>query len=137
MSSANLSLEFALKQLRELRSLLLPLHKALLESERVSYEESHGRIQSKGEYFQLVVSHEWFSWLRPISQYIVQIDEFLAAKEPVTLNEANALFAEAQQLLQPNEDGTNLEQRYHDAIQRDPDVAFMHAKILRLLMAKH
>jgi hypothetical protein len=137
MSSANLSLEFTLKQLRELRSLLLPLHKALLESERVSYEESHGRIQSKGEYFQLVVSHEWFSWLRPISQYIVQIDEFLAAKEPVTLNDANALFAEARQLLQPDEAGTNLEQRYHQAIQRDPDVAFMHAKILRLLMAKN
>lgn len=137
MSSANLSLEFVLKQLRELRSLLLPLHKALLESERVSYEESHGRIQSKGEYFQLVVSHEWFSWLRPISQYIVQIDEFLAAKEPVTLNEANALFAEARQLLQPSEEGTNLEQRYYQAIQRDPDVAFMHAKILRLLMAKN
>ncbi|MBL1176441.1 hypothetical protein [Pantanalinema sp. GBBB05] len=137
MSSANLSLEFVLKQLRELRSLLLPLHKALLESERVSYEESHGRIQSKGEYFQLVVSHEWFSWLRPISQYIVQIDEFLAAKEPVTLSEATALFAEARQLLQPSEEGTHSEQRYHQAIQRDPDVAFMHAKILRLLMAKN
>lgn len=137
MSSANLSLEFVLKQLRELRSLLLPLHKALLESERVSYEETHGRIQSKGEYFQLVVGDEWFSWLRPISQYIVQIDEFLATKEPVTLDQATALFANAQQLLQPSEEGTNSEQRYHQAIQRDPDVAFMHAKILRLLMAKN
>lgn len=137
MSSANLSLEFVLKQLRELRSLLLPLHKALLESERVSYEETHGRIQSKGEYFQLVVGDEWFSWLRPISQYIVQIDEFLANKEPVTFDQATALFANAQQLLHPSEEGTNLEQRYHQAIQRDPDVAFMHAKILRLLMAKN
>lgn len=133
MSSYDSSLEATLQRLRELRPALLRLHKALLESERVVYEQFHGRIQSKGEYFRLVIDHEWFSWLRPISQFIVQIDELLSAKEPVPLNKASALLNEARNLLQPSEEGTTLEKRYYRALQRDPDIALMHAEVSKLL----
>ena len=133
MSSINPSLDLPFQRLRELRPALLRLHKALLDSERIIYEQFHGRIQSKGEFFQLVVGHDWFSWLRPISQFIVQIDEFLNAKEPVTLNEANQLLEQARTLLQPSKEGTSLEKRYYHAIQRDPDIALMHAEVSKLL----
>ncbi len=133
MSSYNSSLEATLQRLHELRPALLRLHKALLESERVVYEQFHGRIQSKGEYFRLVIDHDWFSWLRPISQFIVQIDELLSAKEPVPLNKASALLDEARNLLRSSEEGTTLEKRYYRAIQRDPDIALMHAEVSKLL----
>jgi hypothetical protein len=134
MTSANSSLDRPFRILRELRQRLLHLHKALLYSERDVYEQHHGRIQSKGEFFQLVVSDEWFSWLRPFSQFIVQIDETLSPRgEPATINKANELLEEARSLLHPAEHGTLREQRYYQAIQRDPDIAFMHAEASSLL----
>ncbi len=133
MSSTNQSLDARLQRLREVRQALLRLHKALLDSERIVYEQFHGRIQSTGEYFQLVVGHEWFSWLHPISQFIVRIDEVLSAKEPVTLNQANELLSEARILLQPSSEGNSVEKRYYSAIQRDPDIALMHAEVRKLL----
>ena len=69
------------QRLRLFRNNLLKLHKLLLEAERVRYEQVNGPIKNKGEFFQLVISDDAFSWLRPISQFIVQIDEFTSAKE--------------------------------------------------------
>ncbi len=136
MSSANPPLDFPFQRLREVRAALLRLHKALLNSERDSYERLHGRIQSKGEFFQLVIQDEWFSWLRPFSQFIVQIDEALSAKEPITLDKANELLTEVRSLISPAEEGTMQQQRYFQAIQRDPDIALMHADVSRLLPSK-
>src|SRR6476646_2790869 len=65
----------------ELHGALVKLHKALLDSERQVYEKDVGRIQSPNHFFQLLTSDPFFSWLRPISQLIVAIDETLDAKE--------------------------------------------------------
>lgn len=134
MSADNLTLDFILQRLRNVRSLLLRLHKALLESERIAYEQIHGRIKSSGEFFRLVIDHEWFSWLRPISQFIVQIDELLSSKETPTFSAAHALLKQTRSLLQPAETGTTLEQNYFRAIQRDPTIALMHAELSELLV---
>lgn len=134
MSDRNLDYPF--QRLREVREGLLNLHKALLESEKITYEKKYGRIQSKGEFFGLVVDHEWFGWLRPISQFIVKIDEALGGKEPATLDEVKALLSEAETLLRPAESGTEVEQRYYQAIQRDPNIALMHSKISDVLKPK-
>src|SRR4028119_2344723 len=112
MSSAHPPLDLPFQRLREVRAALLRLHKALLHSERDVYEQLHGRIRSKGEFFQLVLQDEWFSWLRPFSQFIVEIDEALSAKEPITLDRANELLDEVRSLVSPAEEGTNREQRY-------------------------
>ena len=135
MSTNNL--EAKLLQLKEIRMALLRLHKALLESERTVYEQVNGRIQSSGEFLRLVIGHEWFAWLHPISQFIVQIDELMAAKEPVTLEQADGLFAEAQNLLRPELEGNTQEQRYYHAIQRDPGIAMMHAEVSELLRSNN
>ncbi|MFB2875494.1 hypothetical protein [Floridanema aerugineum] len=133
MTSTDPLLNSTLQHLRDLRQTLLRLHKALLDSERVEYEQFHGRIKSSNEFFQLVIGDEWFSWLRPISQFIVQIDEFLGSKEPVTLNEANQLLEQARVLIQPCAEGTLLEKQYFRAIQRDPDIALMNAEVTKML----
>ncbi|MDJ0677496.1 MAG: hypothetical protein QNJ36_19295 [Calothrix sp. MO_167.B42] len=134
MSASNSSLESTLKRLKEVRIQLLNLHKALLEYERATYEQLHGRIPSNGEFLRLVLGHEWFSWLRPMSQFIAQIDEELSAKEPMTLNAANELLQTAHGLLQASESGSTSEMRYHQAIQSDVDIAFMHVQISQLFI---
>jgi hypothetical protein len=126
-------LDLPFQRLREVRHALLKLHKALLYSERQVYEKFHGRIRSNGEFFQLVIEHEWFSWLRPISQFIVEIDEALSAKEPPTLRDVKNLLQQARTLIHPAENGTPLEKGYFQAIQRDPNIALMHADVSHLL----
>ena len=124
-----------LQRLGQVRFALLRLHKALLEGERVGYEQEHGRLRSNTEFFQLVLEDDWFSWLRPISQFIVQIDEALSAKEPITRDQADELLAQTRQLMHPSETGSTLEQNYYRAIQRDPDIAFIHAELANMLAA--
>ncbi len=54
------------QRLIEVRDGLLRLHKALLESERVSYEQTFGKIQSPYQFLQLATNDSWFAWLRPV-----------------------------------------------------------------------
>jgi hypothetical protein len=136
MSSTNQSLDLTLQRLRELRPVLLRLHKALLDSERTQYEQLYGQIQTNAQFLQLVIGHEWFNWLHQISQFIVQMDEVLYSKKPVEFEQANVILEQAKTLLQPNNDGTTSEQRYFHAIQRDPDIALMHIQIAKMLDAK-
>lgn len=125
--------ERSLQRLRELRPLLLSLHKALMEQERTAYEQSYGPIANRGEYLQLVLGHEWFGWLRPISQLIVRIDERLSAKKPDVAETTEALLADVCKVLNPLEQGSKAEQRYYQAIQTNPDIALMHAKFASIL----
>ncbi|MBF2066526.1 MAG: hypothetical protein IGS39_19215 [Calothrix sp. C42_A2020_038] len=136
MTSSNQPLDYAIQRLREVRRLLLRLHKALLDSERVVYEQIYGQIRSSNEFLGLVINHEWFNWLHGISQLIVRMDEVLFSKQPVTIEQPNALLEQARTLLQPNNEGTPLEQRYFHAIQRDPDIALMHVELAQMLGAK-
>lgn len=133
MSSANSASEVVRRHLQNVRAAFLHLHKALLDSERVQYEQQYGRIPNSGEFFRLVLGHEWFNWLRPMSQFIVQIDETLSAKEPVTLDQVHGFLDTARQLVHPAEHGTIPEQRYFQAIQRDPDIAILHVQMAELL----
>ncbi len=133
MSSFDSRLDLPFQRLRQLRTQLLQLHKALLESEKTIYEQSHGQIRSRGEFFQLVIGDDWFSWLREFSQFIIRIDIALDEKEPATLNTANELLKDAKTLLSPAEFGTSQQQRYYQAIQRDPDIAMMHVELSKLL----
>ncbi len=133
MTSTNSSLETEIKQLRQVRQGFLRLHKALLDSERETYEQQFGKIQTNGDFFQLVISHEWFDWLRPMSQFIVQVDELMDDKDAIAASQIRDLLQQAQELLKASEEGTIAEQRYDQAIQRSPDIAFMHAETLNSL----
>ena len=135
MSSTNSSPNAVRHHLQQVRSAFLRLHKALLDSERILYEQFYGRIPSSGEFFRLVIGHDWFNWLRPMSQFIASVDETLSTKEPVTLERANELLEEARRINYLSEDGTPEQQRYYYAIQRDPNIAIMYVEVGELLAA--
>ncbi|HEX8129640.1 MAG TPA: hypothetical protein VF527_11115 [Pyrinomonadaceae bacterium] len=124
--------EAVLRRMRELRLRLLRLHKALLDAEREVYERMHGQVTG-GELLQLVIKHEQFAWLRPVSELIVRIDEMLDADEPATADDAGALLAGARSLLTPSETGGGFGQKYFAAIQQVPDVVLSHREVTRLL----
>ena len=120
------------RRMRELRTGLLRLHKALLEAERSAYERVYGQV-SGGELLQLAINHEQFAWLRPFSELIVRIDEMLDADEPATGSDAESLLAQARALLRPAEEGTDFERRYYAALQSDPDIVLAHREVAKIL----
>jgi hypothetical protein len=120
--------------LSELRIKLLRLHKLLLDTERMTYEQVRGQV-SRGELLQLVIHHEQFAWLHRLSELIVQIDELLQADEPVTPEAIATLVTDVHTLLTPDEFGNDFAMRYDAAFQRSPDVVLAHAEVVTMLAA--
>ena len=124
------------QRLDALRGSLLNLHKALVDSERVEYERTIGKIQSPNHFLHLLTSDPWFAWLSPLSQLIVSMDEALDKKEPLTVASVDALIGQSRRLLLPSETGEGFSTHYHEALQRDPDVVLAHGEVSRLHHAK-
>jgi hypothetical protein len=124
----------ARERLIEIRETLLVLHKALLDSERTSYEIVHGTIASPAAFLQLLINDNWFAWLRPITTLVVQIDETLAAKKPpATSRDFERLVNDTRALLSPSRDANGFWRRYASVMQRDPGVAVVHEEIEKKL----
>lgn len=121
--------------LTNLRIKLLHLHKLLLDTERIRYEQVRGRV-SKDELLQLVINHDQFAWLHRLSKLIVQIDEVIHSDEPITSEAIADLIADVQILLTPDEAGNDFAVKYDMAFQRNPDVVLAHADVVTLLATK-
>ena len=121
--------------LTNIRIKLLHLHKLLLDTERIHYEQVRGRV-SNSELLQLVISHDQFAWLHRLSELIVQIDELIHSNEPITSEAIAALIADVQILLTPDEVGNDFAVKYDIALQRNPDVVLAHADVVTLLATK-
>jgi hypothetical protein len=125
------------QRLSALRLALLELHKALVDSERVSYEQTVGTIPSPNHFLQLLTTDPWFAWLQPFSQLIVAMDEALEEKEPLTPAGAEAFVKQASSLLVASEEGEGFSRHYFDALQRDPDVVLAHGEISKLIRPRN
>lgn len=118
--------------LSELRIKLLRLHKLLLDSERITYEQVRGQV-SRGELLQLVINHDQFAWLHRLSELIVQVDDLLNADEPVTSEAIAALTGDIRTLLTPDVAGNTFAIKYDAALQHSPDIVLAHADVVKLL----
>ena len=121
----------ARQKLVALREALLRLHKTLLEMERREYQKVHGSV-SAGELFRLVVDDPQFSWLHNISEFVVRIDEALAADAEITPEDTRGAISLARKIFAPTETGDGFQKKYFDAIQKDPAVVMEHAELVRL-----
>ena len=120
------------QRVTQLRHALLKLHKTLVDSERVEYERTIGKIRSPNHFLQLLTGDPWFAWLHPLSQLIVAMDEALDAGEALTLARIEALVRQANQLLVASETSEEFSGHYYEALQRDPDVVLAHAEVVKL-----
>lgn len=121
------------QRLETIRHALLSLHKALVESERVTYEKTVGPIKSPNHFLRLLTQDPWFAWLQPLSQLIISIDEAHDAKEPLTAAMVEAIVKQTRVLLAPAEDSQTFPRHYFDALQRDPDVVLTHGEVMKVL----
>jgi hypothetical protein len=126
----------ARRRLSDLREVLLRLHKTLVDSERVSYENAVGPIPSPNQFLHLLTNDPWFAWLQPFSQLIVSMDEALEEKEPLTADTVDALVKETRRLLVASENGPGFAGHYFVALQRDPDVVLAHGEAAKLFHPK-
>ena len=125
------------QRLTELREAMLPLHKILLESERITYEATFGTIQSPYQFLKLVMEDPWFAWLTPVTQLITAMDEMLdAKKEPLTVAAVDAVVDRIKTLLVATEAGEGFSRHYDEALQRNPDVVLAHAAVAKLIRAQ-
>lgn len=121
--------------LTDIRIKLLHLHKVLLDTERIRYEQVRGQV-SNGELLQLAIDGDQFAWLHRLSELIVQIDELIHSDEPITSEAISALIADVRVLLTPDEAGNDFAVKYDAAFQRNPDVVLAHADLVTLLATK-
>ncbi len=119
--------------LLEIRRSLLSLHKALIIAEQVTYERINGRVGSTGQLLQLVLNDPWFTWLHPLSQMVIRIDELLDGEQEPTAEDVAQLLSDVRGLIRPSEEGDGFERSYYEALQRAPDVIFAHVEVKKLL----
>jgi hypothetical protein len=126
------------QNLQRLRDRLLALHKALIESERIGYEQTFGTIPNPNRFLQLLIHDPWFAWLHPLSELLVVMDETLEADPPPDAETVLRLFDQTRALLQTSEEGDGFPRSYFEALQREPDVVLAHAAVSKCLKpARH
>ena len=97
------------------------------------YERVHGPIASNGEYLQLVLGHPSFAWLRHLSRVMAELDDLADKDDAAAADKVTELTASLRTLLTPIESDEAFGGRYHEALQRDPEVVLAHASVRNLL----
>lgn len=119
-------------RLFKVREALLNLHKELLHVERTRYEQNVGPVANEFEFFRLVTSDTSFAWIGPMTTLIVQIDEQVASKEPITAGAVDGLYAETRSLLASPEP-TPFKTEYTQLLQENPGLVMKHSAVMQAL----
>jgi hypothetical protein len=115
---------------RAVRLALLDLHKVILDAERIRYEHARGRIDTPHQALQIIMGDPFFAWLRPLSQVIVGLDEWLADDRIRQSRAAAALMADVRRLLAGDDQANPFTVEYRRALQHSPDVVLAHARTM-------
>jgi len=121
------------ERLKDVRRVLLRLHKTLLDFERQGYEREHGKISNSYEFLNLAMQNPWFAWLRHLSELIVEMDELLDARELPSESTAVALIEQSRILLTPTDSGSEFQRKYFASVQQSPEVVLAHSEFAGLL----
>lgn len=121
----------------ELRHRLLCLYSALIVAEQHTYERIHGRVGTTDELLQLVLNDSWFTWLCPVLDLLLRIDQLLNDDAfDITHENVEHLVAEVRALTRPSIEGDGFERAYYEALHRAPDVVLAHFHVTRVLLAE-
>ena len=119
------------EMLKNARNILLKLHKSMVDLERGLYEGIHGKLNS-GEFLNVLLEDEDFSWLRKFSMLIVEIDEMFDLKEAVMNDMIDANLLKVRELVEMTEPDEYFRAKYQFGLQRDPDAAGLHSQLKML-----
>lgn len=118
-------------KLRAWRTGLLGLHKVLVDAELARYGAAFGAITGPHHALKLLSDNPWFQWLRPFVALVVQIDERMADRRPLTAGEVESFRLETRALLQASPD-TPAGREYQRSLQELPDAVLLHGKLMEL-----
>lgn len=119
-------------QLFKVREALLNLHKAVLNVERKRYEQNVGAVTNEFEFFRLATSDPSFAWIGPLTSLIVQIDEQVASKEPITAGAVDALYRDTRAVVASSTE-TPFKAEYNQLLQENPDLVMKHSAVMQAL----
>jgi hypothetical protein len=121
----------------EVHERLFSLYSALIVAEQLTYERIHGRVDSTDELIQLLLNDPWFTWLYPMLDLLLRIDQLLNDDAfDITYENVEHLVAEVRTLTRPSIDGDGFERAYYEALNRAPDVMLAHFQVTRVLLAE-
>jgi hypothetical protein len=120
------------ERLKTGRNLLLKLHKSLVDHERSNYEGFNGPTTST-DFLNLLLNDDDFEWLRRFSTLIVEIDEMFAQKEGFSADAVSSHISRIRNLLAMEGEDDYFQAKYKWALQKDSDVAALHAEIKKAL----
>jgi len=125
-----------LETLKYARNMLLELHKSMIDHERAQYEELNGKLNA-GQFLNLLLEDQNFSWLRKFSTLIVEIDELLDLKDGIPPDMIDANLGKIRDLVSMSESDENFRSKYVKAIQQDVNTAGLQAKLQGLMNVRH
>jgi hypothetical protein len=120
------------ERLKNARNILLKLHKSMLDLERDMHEGIHGKLNA-GEFLNLLLEDEDFSWLRQFSMLIVEIDEMFDLKADMTAEMIDANLKKVRELVEMSEPDEYFRAKYQFALQRDANAAGLHSQLKKIL----
>jgi hypothetical protein len=119
--------------LSTLRGRILKLHKALIQSERRRYERMHGRIESEYQLLALLSNDPAFAWLRPLTVYIVELEEKLDDKEGLGEQDAEQFGTALRRLMMGGDRIPTFHRSYVRVLQDEPEIVLIHGEIMPTL----
>lgn len=115
------------RRLAEVNAALRALHKLLIRAVQDAYEREHGAVGGPGPLLHLLMEDPFFSWLRPMSRAMVEMDELL--DEPAPLEPIRVAG------LRERIEGMIATERYLAALQSSPEVVMSHTALRQALGA--
>lgn len=115
--------------LRETWKQLLPLHRALIDAAREEYTAGGATLNGPGHMLQLLQEDPFFTWLKPLTSLIVDIDTM--SRTDFARADVDGIVTRIEHLFGATAD-PEFTARYVPVLQRDVDVAIAHAAIRQI-----
>jgi hypothetical protein len=115
--------------LRETWKQLLPLHRALIDAAREEYTAGGATLNGPGHMLQLLQEDPFFTWLKPLTSLIVDIDSM--SRTDFARADVDGIVTRIERLFGATAD-PQFTARYVPLLQREVDVAIAHAAIRQI-----
>ena len=117
--------------LSKVRSHLLALHRAMVDSERRDYEKELYRM-ADGEFLDALIKDPRFAWLGALTALIVRLDEM--EEEGLSQPGLEKEFIQrTRALLTPESGDSEFHRKYSGLLQKSPEVLVAHGAVMRAL----
>lgn len=119
--------------IQPIRRALLDLHKVLLHAQKRDREEQTGETMTPGQMLAAAVDDLHFSWLRQMSEVIVELDEARAGEDPDA--DVPAALDRIRGLVVDPAQAHGFGARYVQVLQKHPEAVEAHRKLIDALEA--